>query len=333
MRIFKIFIFLYFAIVTDYGYASFKTETLVVGEQAINVTHWYKNQSTAIFDNHSQSTIILLSGPTDNWNSDSAWFARIAPKLAKKYRVISIDRSSQILANQNPRVGYAQLGSMLDQILRQLKVDRIKIISFASANLALNQYLYYKPGQTVESILMIDPDVLLPYSIERYKKDSQPFKDNLAKYMVYIESGKYDKRALQKNTSEKTHLKKLAADDPETDWQYVDKIFASRLNKLNLINLFKEIAIYDKDLETAFKHPIASSFPLIIVDTDFEQSYIDKTEDPALKGGLLKWKFEAKKYYRQLVDNSIKGQYIELTTQEHLLPFSQPDLLLELIEP
>ncbi len=332
VRLLPILLRLSVTLVPFYCQGSFKTHSMKVADQTINITHWNSDETQQHLHSKSDSTIILLSGPTDNWNSDSAWFARLAPKLAKKHRVISIDRPGQILASKHAKVGYTNFGSILDQTLQQLQIKKIKILSFASANLALNQYLSQTPKQTIEAIIMIDPDVLLSYSISRYKKDAQPFKNNLLEYITYIESGKYAKRAIQKNTSERSHLKALSNGDQDTEWNYVDKVFATRLNKNNLINLFKEIAVYHKDLNQAFKQAFPSDIPLVIIDTDFEQAYIDQSDDPVLKEGLRQWKSEATQYYKQLVGKSVKGRYIQLTTREHLVPFSQPELLFELLD-
>jgi len=330
MRPFQIIVLVFLILITLKVNADYRTEVLKINNQKLHLTHWFDPQSdTNILK--STSAIVLLSGPTDNWNSDSAWFSRLAPKLAKANRVISIDRSGQVLANPNAKVGYTQFGNDLNKVFNHLKLKNIKIISFASANLALNQYFSVQTEQRVEAVIMIDPDVLLPTSIARYTKDALPFKQNLEKYAMYINSGKYDKRALQKNQMEITHLKNLSADDKDTDWEYIEKIFLERLNKENLKNLFREIAIYDQDLQNAFEKKFPKNVPLTIIDTDFEQTYIDKAEDDKAKKILLNWKQEARRYYKQLTENSLNNQYIKLTSKEHLVPFSQPELLINIL--
>jgi len=334
MRSSQIFILVFLIFTAFKISADYRIEIIDINNQKIHLTHWTDrgiNPDTNLNTLESTSTIVLLSGPTDNWNSDSAWFARLAPKLAKTNRVISIDRAGQVLANQNAKVGYTQFGNDLNDIFKHLNLKNIKIISFASANLALNQYFSVQTDRVVESVIMIDPDVLLPTSIARYTKDALPFKENLEKYALYISSGKYDRRALQKNQMEMTHLKKLSVDDKDTDWEYIDKIFSKRLNKENLKNLFREIAIYDQDLNNAFRQGFPKNIPLTIIDTNFEQVSIDKAESAKAKKDLLDWKQEAHQYYNQLTKHSDRNQYIHLAVTEHLIPFSQPELLIDIL--
>jgi len=305
--------------------AEHQGKLLKINGHKLMVSEW----STPSDSNHS---VLLLSGPTDNWNSDSAWFARLAPKLARNYRVLSIDRAGQQTDNPDAPVGYKQFGKDLAALIPRLDLDNLHIIAFASANLALHKYFAEAtPGQ-IKSITLIDPDVLLPYSMSRYRSDAKPFKDNLQKYLEYIAAGKYNQRAIQKNDIELKHLKVLAGDDPDTDWDYLNKTFQSRLSISNLQNLFKEIARYDEDLDAASKTQLPRNIPLIILDTDFEDAYIAKTEKDEDKAGLIQWKTEAASYYQQLAADSVKGQYIHLKTQEHLIPFSDPEQLLKIIQ-
>ncbi len=328
------FIIICFSSASD---AAFKTETLVLDNVRLNVTHWLAAdlKQTSNQDTTDKETVILLSGPTDNWNSDSAWFARLAPKLAQQYDVISIDRAGQIFADDNSELGYSNFGKHLLDALLELNLKRVKFISFASSNISLlkmakmNSSLSESSQLEISKIILIDPDVLLPFSISRYSNDAKPFKANLAAYKKYILQGKYDQRALQKNQTELKHLKTLSGNDPDTNWSYVDLIFRKRLETKNITNLFEEIAMYEQDLKSVQALEFSSNIPLIIFDTDFEQNYINNAKTEAEKLGLTRWKNEAKKYYQSLATNSKSGKYIELATTEHLLPFSQPDIIIQ----
>lgn len=303
------------------------SETITVNKNPVFVTHWYTAKTI-----DQPISAVLLSGPTDNWNSDSAWFARLAPKLAKTRRIITIDRPGQVLDTENAEVGYQPFAKYFDAITRHYQLKKFDIIAFASANLTLNQYFKNHGSDRVDSVIMIDPDVLLPYSMARYKKDALPFKQNLKAYREYIEAGKYSDRAKQKNDNEMEHLKTLAQNDSDTDWQYVDELFKKRLSVQNLTNLFTEIAKYDSDIEAAYQAGFPKSIPLTIIDTDFEQNYIDQNEDKKQKQALNAWREDAKSYYQQLTKASIKGNYLTPTTQEHLLPFSNPELIIRLLQ-
>lgn len=323
----KLIAFLVLLVFSQTLLSAAKTQIITVDDSKLHVTQWHQGDFPA-----KTKTILLLSGPTDNWNSDSAWFARLAPKLAKSYRVYSIDRPGQLTEQTNGTKGYAAFGLQLSRALQQLQLDNIQIIAFASSNISLATYFANKPAQQVTSVIMIDPDVLTEFSIARYKKDAAPFKANLQQYLTYIGEGKYAQRAQQKNDSEMAHLKSLATKDKDTDWSYVEEVFKQRLKIVNLQNGFSEIALYDQDLDAAAKTEFPRHLPLTILDTDFESTYIEKTEKPEDKESLIRWQKDAAKYYQELTSNSVKGQYIHLKTREHLLPFSDPEILIRLIE-
>jgi len=305
-----------------------RTETLVeVGEGQVHVAQW---QADGLAED--APVVVLLSGPTDNWNSDSAWFARLGPKLAKTHRVFAIDRAGLVHADPKARVGYGPFAQDLAAVLQHFKIDRCSIIAFASSNITLNRYFATrKADNLVAQVIMIDPDVITPFSIARYKNDAKPMKENLDKYLAYIGEGKYAERAQQKNDVEMAQLKKMAGNDPDTDWAYVESMFAKRLATENLKNLIREIAIYGDDLDRALLDGFPSQIPLTVIDTDFEQRYIDHSDDEEAKKGLAAWREDGRKYYRQLVEASENGDYIPLSTKEHLLPFSDPEMLLRLI--
>ena len=326
IKIRELAIFLGFFALSQSLLAAPTSQIIKIDGSKLQLTRWHQ----ADFP-ESVTNIVLLSGPTDNWNSDSAWFARLAPKLAKTHPVYSIDRAGQLTGQTDATIGYAAFGRQLSQVFEQLKLKNIQFIAFASSNIALNTYFANQPKQKVASVIMIDPDVLTTFSMARYKKDAAPFKKNLDKYVTYIGEGKYNDRAKQKNAMDFAHLQSLSQQDPDTDWAYVERVFKQRLKIANLQNTFREIAHYDQDLQAAAKVGFPKQIPLTILDTDFENTYIDNTEKEVDKQGLLQWQQDAKRYYQQLTQSSIRGHYIHVPTREHLLPFSDPDSLLKLV--
>lgn len=301
-----------------------ETSVVEVGKRKVHVAQWGDLSS-------EKPAVVLLSGPTDQWNSDSAWFARIAPHLAMTHRVIAIDRPGQVLGETEVRLGYASFAEDVAAVFDYFKLKDAKVMAFASSNITLNLLFHKYPDVSIAGVMMIDPDVLTPFSIERYTSDAQPFKENLVKYLEYIQAGKYADRATEKNRIERKLLEALAQSDEKTDWDYVQKIFKARLSIASLKNLFSEIAIYDQDLRKAEKVGFPKSVPLVIFDTDFEQAYIDKSQDAKAIEGLKKWREDGKHYYQALVKAASTGRYIPVDTQEHLLPFSHPELLVEAI--
>ncbi|MBV1907791.1 MAG: hypothetical protein KUG78_00625 [Kangiellaceae bacterium] len=321
---------------SNYSLASdYLMEALTIDDYQLTVTHWLdKTESTS---QKSNRTIVLLSGPTDYWNSDSAWYARLAPKLAKIYPTISIDRHGQLLSEKRAleldktKLGYIEFGKALSKLVAQLKLKNITFISFASANISLLQYFDKLRNVGDHKVILVDPDVLTPYSINRYSNDALPFKNNLSRYVEYISQGKYDKRANQKNGYELADLKKMSQMDPDTNWKYIDEIMNKRLERHNLISQFHEISLYAEDLRNAKVLLFPRNLPISIIDTDFEIGYIEKENDSDKKQELARWRSDAEKYYKNIVSESKKRRYYHLEEQEHLVPFSNPNFIIELV--
>jgi hypothetical protein len=52
---------------------------------------------------------------------------------------------------------------------------------------------------SIRQRVLIEPDALLPYSIQRYSNDAKPLKHNLKAYRDDVLQGKYQERAVEKN--------------------------------------------------------------------------------------------------------------------------------------
>lgn len=277
-------------------------------------------------------TIVLLSGPIDSWHSDSAWWAALGPGLAKNYKVIAVDRAG--IYNQLPDapVGYEHFADDLYLLLTQLNIQRSTVVAFASSNITVNRFFANHPhNRAISRVLMIDPDVLTAQSIARYKSDARPFKDKQQEYLAYVAEGKYIPRVEQKNAGDMALLKQLAKDDQHMDWSLVAQMFAERLQVNNQLNLFREIAIYGADLDSAFGLSLPADIPLTIIDTDFEMAYVDTAEDEKSKTELLRWRDDARQYYQQQVSQSKQGRYIPVETRAHLFQVEQAQALSEML--
>jgi hypothetical protein len=90
--------------------AAYQSETLVLKNSRLHVTQWKQDFKSVSNLESNKEQVILLSGPTDHRNSDSVWFARQAPKLAKSYRVRSIDRAGQIFGDSSAKLSYIAFG-------------------------------------------------------------------------------------------------------------------------------------------------------------------------------------------------------------------------------
>jgi pimeloyl-ACP methyl ester carboxylesterase len=304
-----------------------QSELLQVDGHPLHVLKWGDWTRTDL------PTLVLLSGPIDTWHSDSAWWAALGPRLAKDYRIIAVDRAGIFNQLANAPVGYQHFADDLYLLFKQLNIQQSTVVAFASSNNTVNVYFASHPhDRAISRLLMIDPDVLTPYSIARYKNDAQAFKDNLQEYLAYVAEGKYIPRVEQKNAADLASLKELAKDDKQMDWSIVDKMFAARLEIVNQLNLFREIARYGEDLDAAFEHSLPASIPLTIIDTDFEMAYIETAEDEKSKTELLQWRDDAKQYYQQQVSHSEQGRYIPVATRAHLFQVEQANEMVDIIK-
>ncbi len=315
-------------IFTVVGFCSNAAQHSIVelASQPIHVASWGN------IDDHSLPAVVLLSGPIDTWHSDSAWWASIGDPLSKDYRVFAPDRAGIATTNDKAKLGYLPFAEDLKLLFTQYNITKAKVVAFASSNVTLMKYFsQYPQQQHIASVIMIDPDVLTDFSIARYTGDAQPFADNLDKYITYIGEEKYIPRVQQKNASETAQIKALLPAESFIDWSFIEYMQTQRLKVVHQQNLFKEIAIYGKELSTVESLTWPQRIPLTIIDTQFEQEYVDNTEEPDAKSGLIKWQIDAKQYYQRLAAMSDNGQYIESQSRAHLIQFQQPELVLSLL--
>ncbi|GAB5381692.1 MAG: hypothetical protein Alis3KO_35750 [Aliiglaciecola sp.] len=301
-------------------------ETLMVDEHPIHVATWGDTTD------QERPWIVMISGPIDTWHSDSAWFAANAKVLAKDYRVMVIDRAGQILDTLDAPVGYDHFATDMHLVLTHYAINDATLVSFASGNISAQIYFSnYTQQRAIDNVLLIDPDVLTPFSIARYAADAKPFKDNLNQYLDYISQGKYTPRVEQKNTADMAVLQALGKSDA-MDWDYVDSIFKTRLLLNNQLNLFREIARYEEDLHAASQLNWPKQIPTSIVDTQFESHYIQNTDETDAKEGLIAWQKDAKTYYQSLAKLSANNSYVETDTEAHLFQVEQPKAVANLIK-
>jgi pimeloyl-ACP methyl ester carboxylesterase len=301
-----------------------KHDTVQVDGHALHIARWGESQQNL-------PTVILLSGPIDTWHSDTAWFAALAPRLASSHEVLAIDRAGLVLGTPDAPVGYQHFAHDLNLLLPQLGIKRAIFVAFASSNISLQLLANSQAASVIEKAIMIDPDVLTPFSTARYKSDAKPFKDNLDAYVTFIQDGKYSPRVEQKNASDLAQLMALQSLDSDTDWDYVKFLFAARLAISNQVNLFREIAIYGQDLDAVAATTWPATIVLRIVDTDFEDVYITQTPAGDEQLSLIQWQQDASDYYQQVIEATADGRYIHATQQSHLYQFAEVNAVLDLI--
>ena len=275
-------------------------------------------------------TVILLSGPNDHWNSDAAWWLTLAPLLQERNQVVAIERPVIGLNSEAPQLGYVAFAKQVKQVLAEQEIVDFSIVAFASSNMTVLQLLNQYPELSPERVILIDPDVLTEFSVSRYQSDAQPFKDKQQQYQEYLESGKYIARVQQKNAAEQEHIDKLVTHLTEEQKSWLQHIFAAREKIPNQVNLFKEIAVYGEDLDKARSLSWPDELSLVIIDSDFEQGYINRNDDAQAIEALQTWRKDARQHYESLTRSKHK-KLISLQTQEHLVMLEQPELIVELL--
>lgn len=311
--------------------ATGQLKVLQAGTERFQTYHWPAQKA-------SPHTVILLSGPNDHWNSDAAWWVTLAPLLQARANVIAVERPAIGLGEkrdsqvESPQSGYLAFSNQVKQVLDSYQPERFSIIAFASSNITVLKLLNDYPDLSPEKVLLIDPDVLTDFSVTRYKKDAAPFKENLQKYTEYLSEGKYTTRVEEKNAAELEQINNLAPALSDIQRKWLREVMDRRTVIANQVNLFREIAEYGEDLDAAKSLSWPKNINLTIIDTDFEQRYINHSDDAEMIEGLQMWRKDGREYYEAMTKGKNR-QLKVLETEEHLVMIEQPQLIAELIEP
>lgn len=286
-----------------------------------------------------QPLLILLSGPTDNWHSDSAWWALAQSVLAERYQTLSIDRAGQGWSERIDHPSYRQFAQDLKVLLAQGSLlepsDEFVFVAFASSNLSLNLLLADPSIKSrTRGVVLIDPDVLTPHSIEHYTGETEGYKQGWQGLEDYIRAGKYDARIEAKLTAERLHLESMIPQEHagRMDWDYYDAITMIRRTRDYQVHKFLEASVYKEDLEAAKKQGFPTEMPLVVLDTDFESAYMEKLEDEKVKASIAQWRQEGIESFFEMAQKSSCGAYWPVNTQEHLLMMTQPEMIEQAVE-
>lgn len=280
-------------------------------------------------DNTTKPKLLLLSGPTDNWHSDLAWWVLGQNYLAQNYSTIAIDRAGQGFSGVIANPSYQDFAERLMIYIKRQK-QPIIVLAFASSNLSVRIALQDpKVVAKVKAIILIDPDVLTGHAIDHYTGESENYRKNWQQLEDFIRAGKYQARVKQKVLAEKEHLEKIIPEElvPFMDWQLYQQYEKVRLTDVYQLRKFKEITAYKKDLEAARKAEIPKEIPVVILDSDFETAYLKTIEDPKVKDGIIKWRDQGKRQFFEQAKKHSCGAYWPVNSQEHLLTYTRPDLI------
>jgi pimeloyl-ACP methyl ester carboxylesterase len=291
------------------------SELLSVADSHYHVRRLATNDAAA-----TTPAIVLLSGPSGRWHSDSAWFALLQPLLAQHYRTYAIDRAGHGFGDAATQ-SYQSFGAALPAILTRLNEPSVVIVAFASANLALAHYLNSADAARVKGVLLIDPDALAPETVAFYANQAQDFqKPALADY---VRAGKYDQRAANARQSERDEVAKLipAALQSVMDWVFYDAVTAARTERERIVQRFAEIGRYDHDVRSAAARPWPAPITTVVWDTDFEAD--DIANNPG-NAELVAWREHSTRWFAQ----QFGPCHIARPSRHHLAMFAEADALL-----
>jgi pimeloyl-ACP methyl ester carboxylesterase len=284
---------------------------------------------------HGDTAVLMLSGPTDTWYSDSAWFVRLQGTLEADFSTYALDMPGFAGTSSEKGPDYFDFSRDVSAVLERIPENKVILVSFASSNLTVFHLLQNTPTpEKLRGVILIDPDVLTPYSISRYRSDAEPFFTRKQDYADYVQSGQYTARAKEKNAQDWATLKRLATQptsaDESIDWTQIEAVFAFRESIQGQLATFKMVANYYQNLAQALDLfeglSIDERLPLSIVNTDFESAYLQQAE-ASEHPGLVRWREEGDTWMQSLCLNRKRCRYLSLADQQHLVPFSQPDMI------
>ncbi len=282
----------------------------------------------------SQPDLILLSGPTDNWHSDSGWWALGQNFLAQEYRTVVIDRAGHAWSESVKKPSYQNFAKDLAEFIEQQNRPVI-IVAFASSNLSLHSLMEDREAAAlVKGAVLIDPDALTEHSIEHYSSETERYRKGWDEIEQFINGGKYDDIMQQKIKEEREHLKSIISAENENymDWNFYSAIENVRNTRRYQLEKFWETTHYRDDLIQAQNNPLPVELPLVIIDSDFETGYLPKIEDESVKASIIQWRDEGRDWFFQISQKSECGAYWPVASQEHLIMMEQPELLTRAVE-
>jgi pimeloyl-ACP methyl ester carboxylesterase len=276
-----------------------------------------------------EPAVVLLSGPTASWHSDSAWFAMLQPLLAQDMRTHAVDRAGQAFSSGGGRGGYAKFGQQLESLLPELSTEPVVVVAFASADLALLRYFESNPdGGRISAVLLVDPDALHPELIEFYAEQAVPFQNPaLARY---VRDGGYDERARELNESDEAHVLSIlpAGSERHFETRYFERVLATRLEHEKIIARFREIARYDQDIRGAAIVPWPAAVTVWSFDTDFELDAVDAAATPDERARYEAWRTLSSEWMAALPG----GCHLRSRSREHLAMVAEVPELVSLIQ-
>lgn len=307
---------------------SVTTQSITVNDKQIMVHSLKSDNKNAI----KKPTIILLSGPNENWHSDSAWFALTQQQLSKDYNSYAIDRAG-FGGSISPASSYTEFSNDLYVVLSHLNIDNVVFVAFASANISVALFEQkYHSKINIKGTLLIDPDTLTPDAVAFYKDyPTSWYKEHIIKINEKIATGAWTDQTISKNKRDLDSIHELLkpAHNSLMNWDFYHQIANTRTSINGQTARATSIAKYSNDLDNALTLPFITRHAVSVINTDFE---LHNLPEEANKLARIKhWKNEGDEWAKKVAKQS-DGQYIELTNSDHLVTFQQPIKVLSAIK-
>lgn len=282
-----------------------------------------------------QTAIVLLPGPNEHFHADTGWFSLLQPVLARQWPTYAVDRRGSGLSTDSTTPSYQQFATDLQQVLPQLPASRVLLVSFASSSMTA-RWLAETPAlqSRLAGVLLIDPDVATPAAAQIYRgHPASWYQANLAKLLPVLASGQWNERTGQKLQLELALVKTLFT--PATaglmDWSYWHLMADRRRSIAGQLQRARGIATYPADVARYNQTPWQQSRVAVsIIDSQFEQAALQQAQTAAERDLIRQWQQEGSDWSQQLTTNS-GGIYVKLSSEQHLLMFSEPAAICRLI--
>ncbi|NUZ11866.1 alpha/beta hydrolase [Pseudoalteromonas sp. McH1-7] len=296
---------------------------------AINEDYYHVRNVTPQTD---KPTVVMLSGANLHFHSDSAWFALLQPYLSTQFNVYVIDRLGQGLSSNTSAPSMQKFATDLPVLFEKLDLSNVHLVSFANSNsvplIAMQQSEDFK--QKIASMLWMDPDILLPHSIAQYQGYPVDIYREWGQHLIdHVSAGKWQEKMNGKIAEEQAHVESLLEESEfaqHMDWDYFNQIMQTRYSIEAQLIRVNEMMNYHDDLELVRNWQPDSSIPITVIDSEFEQLDIEKAETEEARAGLIKWEAEGRKWSQEVAEIS-GGQYLPITSTEHLIPLTHPELI------
>lgn len=271
----------------------------------------------------TDTAIMLLSGPTDSWASDSAWHTALQPQLPSGVVTRIVDRLNHGLSGIGEDGSYQRFADDLHCLMQVLPEQQHVLVAFASSNLSVLHYLHRYGIERIKAVLLIDPDGLTPEIIHFYAEQAKPFQ--AAGNADYVRSGKFDQRAAAKVTADREHFLATLNGAPYNQTLF-DAVLAGRSDRERLIAQMADIGRYDQDILGAAKLTWPKDVPVWAVDSDFEKLAIIQSTQADERTKYQHWR-EQNALWMQALPGVC---YLPIDSTEHLVMVEQAKMIAEL---